>query len=97
MRGLVGQVERRGGGLALALGRDEAAAAGAALDHVVAPGNLGTMGGSAGGDGGDGAGAGAGGDGGGAGEMITVTAIDSQKERLHLYGSRAAVSLSTVK
>ena len=55
------------------------------------------MGGSAGGDGGDGAGAGAGGDGGGAGEMITVTAIDSQKERLHLYGSRAAVSLSTVK
>eukprot|EP00964_Phaeocystis_antarctica_P071644 scaffold43746_cov51-Phaeocystis_antarctica.AAC.1 len=33
-RGLDGQVERRGGGLALALGRDEAAAAGAALDHV---------------------------------------------------------------
>eukprot|EP00964_Phaeocystis_antarctica_P109720 scaffold74158_cov59-Phaeocystis_antarctica.AAC.1 len=40
VRGLVGQVERRGGGIALALGRDEAAAAGAALDHVVAPGYL---------------------------------------------------------
>eukprot|EP00964_Phaeocystis_antarctica_P042426 scaffold24320_cov56-Phaeocystis_antarctica.AAC.1 len=40
VRGLVVQVERRGGGLALACGRDEAAAAGAALDHVVAPGNL---------------------------------------------------------
>eukprot|EP00964_Phaeocystis_antarctica_P006379 scaffold3455_cov62-Phaeocystis_antarctica.AAC.12 len=39
-RGLGGEVERRGGGLALALGRDEAAAAGAALDHVVAPGDL---------------------------------------------------------
>ena len=39
-RGLVGQVERRGGGLALALGRDESATAGAALDHVVAPSDL---------------------------------------------------------
>eukprot|EP00964_Phaeocystis_antarctica_P058082 scaffold34430_cov58-Phaeocystis_antarctica.AAC.2 len=38
VRGLLGQVERRGGGLALALGRDEGAAAGAALYHVVAPG-----------------------------------------------------------
>eukprot|EP00964_Phaeocystis_antarctica_P038903 scaffold22248_cov60-Phaeocystis_antarctica.AAC.3 len=39
-RGLVRQVERRGGGLALARGGDKGAAAGAALDHVVAPGNL---------------------------------------------------------
>ena len=34
------QVKRRGGGLALALRQDEGTAAGAALDHVVAPGNL---------------------------------------------------------
>eukprot|EP00964_Phaeocystis_antarctica_P068253 scaffold41350_cov62-Phaeocystis_antarctica.AAC.4 len=33
-RGLVGQVERRGGGIALALGRDEGVTAGAALDHA---------------------------------------------------------------
>eukprot|EP00964_Phaeocystis_antarctica_P042428 scaffold24320_cov56-Phaeocystis_antarctica.AAC.3 len=39
-RGLDGQVERRGGGLALALRGDEGVAAGAALDHVVAPGDL---------------------------------------------------------
>ena len=35
---------RRGGGLAPALGRDESATAGAALDHVVAPGDLGVAG-----------------------------------------------------
>ena len=40
IRGLFGQVERHGGGLALALGGDEGAAAGAALDHVVAAGDL---------------------------------------------------------
>ena len=39
VRGFVGQVNRRGGGLALARGRDDAAAAGAALDHVVATGD----------------------------------------------------------
>ena len=52
-RGLIGQVERRRGGLALALPQDdlkiistsphfrfEAVTAGAALDHVVAPGDL---------------------------------------------------------
>eukprot|EP00964_Phaeocystis_antarctica_P144319 scaffold110074_cov48-Phaeocystis_antarctica.AAC.1 len=33
-------VKRRGGGLAPALGRDESATAGAALDHIVAPGDL---------------------------------------------------------
>eukprot|EP00964_Phaeocystis_antarctica_P058083 scaffold34430_cov58-Phaeocystis_antarctica.AAC.3 len=39
-RALVGQAKRLGGGLALAHGRDEAAAAGAALDHVVGRGEL---------------------------------------------------------
>ena len=34
-RGLVPQAKRRGGGIALALGGDEGATAGAALDHVV--------------------------------------------------------------
>ena len=38
--GFVGQVKRRGGGLALARGRDDAAAARTALDHVVATGDL---------------------------------------------------------
>ena len=51
MRAFVGQVERRGGGIALALGRDEGATAGAALDHAVAAGNLYMPG-----DGGDGKG-----------------------------------------
>ena len=40
IRGLVGQAKRRGGGIALALGGDEAPSAGAALDHVVGPGDL---------------------------------------------------------
>ena len=39
-RGLVGEIKRCGGGLAPALGRDESATAGAALDHVVATGDL---------------------------------------------------------
>ena len=38
--GFVGQVKRRGGGVALARVRDDGAAAGAALDHVVATGDL---------------------------------------------------------
>eukprot|EP00964_Phaeocystis_antarctica_P030678 scaffold17343_cov66-Phaeocystis_antarctica.AAC.3 len=39
-RELVGQVKCRGGGITLACRRDESATAGAALDHVVAPGGL---------------------------------------------------------
>jgi len=36
--GLVRQIERRGGGIALVFPRDDGATAGPALDHVVAPG-----------------------------------------------------------
>eukprot|EP00964_Phaeocystis_antarctica_P027033 scaffold15220_cov60-Phaeocystis_antarctica.AAC.2 len=39
-RRLVRQAKRRGGGIALARRRDESATAGAALDHVIAPGDL---------------------------------------------------------